>query len=290
MDEGEASPAAPTTRTTSTATPRFVCTLVPAVASTTSSSPSTLREDLPLTSVQQDVYRVVRQLLEGNAEDRLGLVASLVSLDMTELSSLGMEEDEEMVVSIITPRKGHHELYRRLELLTNQENNNNNNSSSSSQPLPRSPPRTQQQQETGNSNNGSNNPILPALIYELTGRQSSDPRDIENIAKRIPRRVCQHPFRKNDIVWVCRTCQADETCVLCHACFSSSDHENHDVAFYHAQAGGCCDCGDPDGTFLMVFYRLIIIISHTPIHSKISLGSGRFLSPARAQCRVRSTR
>jgi len=61
-----------------------------------------------------------------------------------------------------------------------------------------------------------------------------------------PRRVCQYAFRKNDIVWVCRTCQSDETCVLCHACYSRSDHEGHDVAFYHAQAGGCCDCGDPD--------------------------------------------
>lgn len=61
-----------------------------------------------------------------------------------------------------------------------------------------------------------------------------------------PRRVCQHPFRKNDIVWVCRTCQSDETCVLCHKCWTRSNHDGHDVAFYHAQAGGCCDCGDPD--------------------------------------------
>ena len=64
--------------------------------------------------------------------------------------------------------------------------------------------------------------------------------------RHIPRRVCQYAFRKNDIVWVCRTCQSDETCVLCHACYSQSDHQGHDVAFYHAQAGGCCDCGDPD--------------------------------------------
>ena len=60
------------------------------------------------------------------------------------------------------------------------------------------------------------------------------------------RRVCQYAFRRNDIVWVCRTCQVDETCVLCHECFTRSDHEGHDVAFYHAQAGGCCDCGDVD--------------------------------------------
>uniref|UniRef100_A0A7S4S346 E3 ubiquitin-protein ligase n=1 Tax=Ditylum brightwellii TaxID=49249 RepID=A0A7S4S346_9STRA len=69
---------------------------------------------------------------------------------------------------------------------------------------------------------------------------------IMTLGHSIPRRVCQHPFRRNDIVWVCRTCQSDETCVLCHACYSHSNHEGHDVAFYHAQAGGCCDCGDPD--------------------------------------------
>ena len=67
-----------------------------------------------------------------------------------------------------------------------------------------------------------------------------------SIYRHTPRRVCQYPFKKNDIVWVCRTCQSDETCVLCHACYSRSDHEGHDVSFYHAQAGGCCDCGDPD--------------------------------------------
>ena len=61
----------------------------------------------------------------------------------------------------------------------------------------------------------------------------------------LPKKVCQHPFKRNDIVWVCRTCQADETCVLCHTCYDNSNHEGHDVAFYHAQAGGCCDCGDP---------------------------------------------
>ncbi|CAM9996518.1 unnamed protein product, partial [Ectocarpus fasciculatus] len=61
-----------------------------------------------------------------------------------------------------------------------------------------------------------------------------------------PRRVCQYAFLKNDIVWICKDCQADETCVLCNDCFRSSDHEGHEVYFYHAQAGGCCDCGDPD--------------------------------------------
>jgi len=68
----------------------------------------------------------------------------------------------------------------------------------------------------------------------------------EKFGSSLPKKVCQHPFKKNDIVWVCRTCQADETCVLCHQCYVASNHEGHDVAFYHAQAGGCCDCGDKD--------------------------------------------
>ncbi|CAN0435741.1 unnamed protein product, partial [Ectocarpus sp. 13 AM-2016] len=50
-----------------------------------------------------------------------------------------------------------------------------------------------------------------------------------------PRRVCQYAFLKNDIVWICKECQADETCVLCNDCFRSSDHEGHEVYFYHAQ-------------------------------------------------------
>jgi hypothetical protein len=83
--------------------------------------------------------------------------------------------------------------------------------------------------------------------------------DLTALSQAVPRRVCQHPFRKNDIVWVCRTCQSDETCVLCHACFSQSSHENHDVAFYHAQAGGCCDCGDPDGTVSASLYVCVLV-------------------------------
>jgi len=41
--------------------------------------------------------------------------------------------------------------------------------------------------------------------------------------------VCQYAFRRNDIVWICRSCQKDETCVLCNACFRDSQHEGHEV-------------------------------------------------------------
>jgi hypothetical protein len=87
----------------------------------------------------------------------------------------------------------------------------------------------------------------PTKSKTQTETQSPSPKQqFQKFGSSLPKKVCQHPFKRNDIVWVCRTCQADETCVLCHTCFMASSHTNHDVAFYHAQAGGCCDCGDPD--------------------------------------------
>ena len=59
-----------------------------------------------------------------------------------------------------------------------------------------------------------------------------------------PRQVCQYQFRKNDIVWICKNCQQDDTCVQCNECYEAANHKGHEVFFYHSQAGGCCDCGD----------------------------------------------
>jgi hypothetical protein len=119
-------------------------------------------------------------------------------------------------------------------------------------------------------------------------------KSLDALEEAVPRRVCQHPFRKNDIVWVCRTCQADETCVLCHTCFSQSNHDGHDVAFYHAQAGGCCDCGDPDGMLcyhcrhalhlVIVFFFFSNILYCAPIIKFHSVESEWILSKAWAKC------
>lgn len=70
---------------------------------------------------------------------------------------------------------------------------------------------------------------------------------IRAVTAREPQRVCSRAFRAGDIVWNCKQCQMDSTCVLCQDCFRDSDHDGHDVYFYHVMtdAGGCCDCGDP---------------------------------------------
>eukprot|EP00605_Chrysophyceae_sp_TOSAG23-4_P002056 GSChrysophyteH1.ASY1.ANO1.2277.1 assembled CDS len=59
--------------------------------------------------------------------------------------------------------------------------------------------------------------------------------------------ICGAVFKVGEIVWTCRQCAKDVTCVQCNSCFKQSDHEGHEVYFHRATAsGGCCDCGDPE--------------------------------------------
>lgn len=59
-------------------------------------------------------------------------------------------------------------------------------------------------------------------------------------------RPCGYVFKRGDIAWNCRTCQADSTCVICDSCFRYSNHDGHEVYFHRTTPGGCCDCGDPE--------------------------------------------
>ena len=166
-------------------------------------------------------YRRTAEVLQKRAKF-LAPITSVVGLrNVVEEPPM---EDEAVATSLLTPNRGHHALFRALEELEGLE---------------------KQEAELQ-----LQNPLTPELTEIVTGDAYDSPREaidtLEELCQSVPRRVCQHPFKRNDIVWVCRTCQADETCVLCHSCFKQSNHEGHDVAFYHAQAGGCCDCGDPD--------------------------------------------
>jgi len=180
------------------------------------------REDIPLDLEQQAAYDAAYQFLQ---QPDLGAfrapIATLVSMDSSVPSNSDMNE---FPVTVITPTKGQHALSRAVEELDGLEKEE--------AMLKERSPLAQQLTEIITKQSYTSSRHAIASLHEA--------------GQVVPRRVCQHPFRKNDIVWVCRTCQADETCVLCHNCYSQSDHEGHDVAFYHAQAGGCCDCGDPD--------------------------------------------
>lgn len=59
------------------------------------------------------------------------------------------------------------------------------------------------------------------------------------------RSLCGRPIKKGDILWICKQCGQDNTCVQCDACFQLSDHSDHEVYFHRSsEGGGCCDCGD----------------------------------------------
>ena len=190
------------------------------------------REEIPLDAEQQSAHDAAYRVLQNADHGAFrATIPTLVSLDSTVPNESEMGD---YPVTLVTPTKGHHALARAVEELEGLEKEE--------QLLKERSPVAQH---------------LTEIITKQTYQNSKEAiESLLDTCKVVPRRVCQHPFRKNDIVWVCRTCQADETCVLCHACYSQSDHEGHDVAFYHAQAGGCCDCGDPDG---MEFYRAFLL-------------------------------
>eukprot|EP01035_Chromulina_nebulosa_P022232 gene22232-28788_t len=78
--------------------------------------------------------------------------------------------------------------------------------------------------------------FLTRLLFNISPDVKSDPSELMNILKSLagPRQVCQYQFKANDIVWICRQCQKDETCVLCNDCYQNSCHDGHDVFFYHS--------------------------------------------------------
>eukprot|EP00835_Amoeboradix_gromovi_P002743 NODE_161_length_16629_cov_0.427344.p10 type:complete len:117 gc:universal NODE_161_length_16629_cov_0.427344:3670-3320(-) len=60
-----------------------------------------------------------------------------------------------------------------------------------------------------------------------------------------PKDYCGKLFVKGDIVYSCKDCGLDGTCVLCVECFKSTNHERHNVSYHFSHGnGGCCDCGD----------------------------------------------
>ncbi|KAF4634958.1 hypothetical protein G7Y89_g3131 [Cudoniella acicularis] len=66
-------------------------------------------------------------------------------------------------------------------------------------------------------------------------------------------KACGHIFKSGEATYRCKTCSADDTCVLCSRCYDSSDHTGH-MVYVSVSLGnsGCCDCGDPEAWRLPV--------------------------------------
>jgi hypothetical protein len=74
-----------------------------------------------------------------------------------------------------------------------------------------------------------------------------DVRKLQELVSSSKRAVCGRVFKKGEIIWNCRQCGKDVTCVQCDQCFKKSNHVGHEVKFHRAGGnGGCCDCGDAE--------------------------------------------
>ncbi|EUC32040.1 hypothetical protein COCCADRAFT_6150 [Bipolaris zeicola 26-R-13] len=84
---------------------------------------------------------------------------------------------------------------------------------------------------------------------------------------------CGHIFKNGEATYRCKTCTADDTCVLCARCFDASDHEGHQV-FVSVSPGnsGCCDCGDDEAWVRPVHCN---IHSVDPEHESKAAGKAR---------------
>ncbi|KAI1845262.1 hypothetical protein JX266_008572 [Neoarthrinium moseri] len=84
-------------------------------------------------------------------------------------------------------------------------------------------------------------------------------------------KACGHIFRAGEATYGCRTCSADDTCVLCSKCFDATDHEGHLVKITISPGNsGCCDCGDPEA-----WKRPIFCTIHSERDSDRSKGKGK---------------
>ena len=105
----------------------------------------------------------------------------------------------------------------------------------------------------------------PWVLREYQGAEEGS--EYSSFARGKP---CGHIFKSGEATYRCKTCTADDTCVLCSKCFEASDHSGH-VVYVSISPGnsGCCDCGDDEAWLMSV---------HCAIHtgdSKSSAASKR---------------
>ncbi|XP_038076588.1 E3 ubiquitin-protein ligase UBR3-like isoform X3 [Patiria miniata] len=58
--------------------------------------------------------------------------------------------------------------------------------------------------------------------------------------------TCGLVWTSNFVAYRCRTCGISPCMSICADCFHGADHTDHDFNMFRSQAGGACDCGDPN--------------------------------------------
>lgn len=104
----------------------------------------------------------------------------------------------------------------------------------------------------------NNTKPLPNATWKL--RKAQGGADGDEFTEAARGKACGHIFKAGEATYRCKTCSADDTCVLCSRCYDSSDHTGH-MVYVSVSMGnsGCCDCGDPEAWRLPVHCSI-----HTP--------------------------
>ncbi|KAF1916156.1 hypothetical protein BDU57DRAFT_447866 [Ampelomyces quisqualis] len=89
---------------------------------------------------------------------------------------------------------------------------------------------------------------------------------------------CGHIFKNGEATYRCKTCTADDTCVLCARCFDASDHQGHQV-FVSVSPGnsGCCDCGDDEAWVRPVHCNIHSVHAESQSNAAGKASEGRML-------------
>ncbi|CAB10108.1 ubiquitin-protein ligase E3 (UBR family) Ubr11 [Schizosaccharomyces pombe] len=84
--------------------------------------------------------------------------------------------------------------------------------------------------------------------FRLSRLQHSEPECAQELQdKRSGSKVCGHVFRAGEVIYRCKNCGLDNTCVLCAPCFHATNHEGHEThVSISTSYSGICDCGDPE--------------------------------------------
>ncbi|EPY53009.1 N-end-recognizing protein [Schizosaccharomyces cryophilus OY26] len=84
--------------------------------------------------------------------------------------------------------------------------------------------------------------------FSLSSSQRAEPEYFDELQnKGTGSEVCGHVFRDGEVIYRCKTCGSDSTCVLCAPCFRSTNHEGHEThVSISTSFSGVCDCGDPE--------------------------------------------
>jgi E3 ubiquitin-protein ligase UBR2 len=61
-----------------------------------------------------------------------------------------------------------------------------------------------------------------------------------------PPPVCGKCTEHGETVFSCADCGADDTCIMCSACFEHSEHRGHNYRMTTSGGSGYCDCGDQE--------------------------------------------